>query len=719
MTLSKWRPPYGLQELSRLINPASVAVVGASPTAGSFGKRTLENIAIGYAGEVYAINPRHEQIGDVRCYTSIRHTPKVPDCVVLAVAREQVQSILEECADLGVGGAIIYASGYSELGTDEGVKTQQRFQDIGRASGMRICGPNCVGVINLASRIGLTFMPNFCASTIVPGSIGLVSQSGALGYVVLQAMERGIGFSHYLSPGNSCDVDVCDLINYLVEDESTRAIACTFEGVADGARLRAACRNALAAGKPVVVYKLGNNEISRRTAMSHTGTMVGATAAYRALFDETGVTLVDDFEQMLETVSFFAKTGAPTAHGIGVMASSGGAAVMGADKATECGLQLPEPSAQTAARMREVIPSYGSSANPSDITAESLRNMEMYGHCIEAFANDPGYGAVVVPMMSAQSPATVDRARYICERASRLSTPICIVWLNEWYQGPGSEVYDASPHLMQFRSMGRCMRVLRNWLDYHTQRQERLAGRRPPLNGSSSREAAARLLRGKGLGRTLTERMSKDILAAYGVRVARGEFVKSLAEAARAADTIGYPVALKAESPSIPHKTEAGVVRLSLKNESELRRAYRSIRQAVKRLPDPRVVDGMVVQEMVAPGLELMIGVQRDSQFGPMVACGLGGTLVEVLQDVAVALAPVDVSQAMRLIRSLRGYRLLEGYRGAAAVDADAFADMIVRVSELAADFVDDIAEIDVNPVIMHGTGGIAADALVVRTGPD
>ena len=709
------RAPYGRQELSRLISPATVAVVGASPTAGSFGKRTLENIAIGYSGEVYAINPRYERIGEVPCYPSIKEAPKAPDCVVLAVARDHVEPILEECAGLGVGGAIVYASGYSELGTDEGVRTQNRFRDIGRASGMRICGPNCVGVINIVRRVGLTFMPNFYGTSIVEGPIGLVSQSGALGYVVLQGMERGIGFSHYLSPGNSCDVDVCDLINYLVEDESTKAIACTFEGVADGRRLRTACCNALEAGKPLVVFKLGNNEISRRTAMSHTGTMVGASAAYRALFEETGAVVLDDFEQMLETVSFFAKAGVPKAQGVGVMASSGGAAVMAADKASEYGLPLPEPAARTSARMHEVIPSYGSSSNPSDITAESLRNMEMYGHCIKAFADDPSYGVVVVPMMSAQSPATVDRARYICELAAGLAKPLCVVWLNEWYQGPGSEVYDACPHLTQFRSMGRCLRAIRYWIDYHGRRDECLSRGTQRLSGRDAAEAAHRLLEGSGAEHALTERRSKDVLATYGVTVAHGAFVKRASEAARAAGKIGYPVALKAESSSIPHKTEAGVVRLNLRNEAELRRAYRAIKQAVERLPDPRVVPGMVVQEMAAPGIELMIGVQQDPQFGPMIACGFGGTLVELLHDIAVALAPVNAARATRMIQSLKGYRMLQGYRGSAAVDVRAFAEMVARVSELAVDFKDEIAEIDVNPVIMHAHGGVAADALIVR----
>ena len=710
------RAPYGKTELSRLIAPKVVAVVGATPTPGAFGKRTLENVQIGFTGKLYAVNPRYENIDDIACFPSIRELPQVPDCVVLAVPQKFVEPILEDCAALGVGGAIVYSSGFSELGTEDGLRAQARFAALSRESGLRICGPNCVGIINLVDRIGLTFMPNFCTMPIVPGSIGLVSQSGALGYVVLQAMERGIGFSHYLSPGNSCDADVSDMINYLVEDEATKAIACTFEGVSDGARLQAACCNALKAGKPLITFKLGNNEISRRTAMSHTGTLIGQSAAYRAVFEQNGAVMLTDFEQMLETASFFAKSGTPKAHGVGIMTSSGGAAVMGADKAAEFGLDLPAPAAFTVAAMNEVVPSFGSTGNPSDITAESLNNMEMYGQCIKAFDDDPSFGAVVAPMMSAHNPTTIRRAQYLSDLAANLRKPLTIVWLNEWYQGPGSEVYDISPNLSMFRSMGRCLFTVSQWLRYHNNRPQLLAsGRAVRLTSPDAARSARAVLAASGDAKMLTERGSKEVLAAYGIPVTRDVFVRTLQEALAAAASIGYPVVLKGESATIAHKSDAGIVHLNLRTEAELRPAYQALTDAIARLAQPDAVTGIVVQNMIPPGQEMLIGVQHDIQFGPTIACGFGGTLVEVLNDTAASLAPLDTATALRMIKSLKGYRLLQGYRGQAVADVAALAELVVRISELAADLSDVIAEIDVNPVIIGPKGGIAGDARIVR----
>ena len=708
---------FGRTELSRLIDPASVAVIGASSTPGSFGLRALQNINVGYAGRVFPINPKHKSIQDYPCYASIKDTPGVPDCVLLAIPKDHVESTLEQCAALGVGGAIVFSSGFAELGTAEGIRQQQNITAIARQSGMRICGPNCIGIINITSRVGLSFFPGFHSMPMVDGPIGVVSQSGALGYILLQAMERGIGFTHYLSPGNSCDVDVCDFVNYLIEDDKTKAIACTFEGIRDGARFIEVCRRALAADKPLIVYKMGSSEISKRTALSHTGTLAGDAAAYRAVFDRTGVVVVDDFEAILETTSFFSKVGRPRTSGIGVMAASGGSAVIAADKAAQHAVDLPVPAARTSARLAQIIPAYGSSQNPSDITAESLKSMEMYGHCVTAFAEDPAFAAVVVPMMSAYKPPTVERARYLCDLAKKLSTPVCVVWMSEWYQGPGSEVYDQSGEVCMFRSMDRCIATLRSWIARDGRREHLLEPLSQRFTDEHSSAAARDVLRASRNPGALTERESKKILSAYGIRVTRETLVGNADEAVAAAARIGYPVAMKAESADIPHKTEAGVVRLDLESEREVRRAYADIMAAVARLPGPPAVAGVVVQEMVMPGVEVILGIRQDPQFGTLVVCGLGGILVELLKDVAVALAPVDLRRARDLIRSLKGYPLLQGFRGSGAVNVEALAAMMCRLSELGTDLADEIGEIDVNPVILDANDGVAVDALVVRRG--
>jgi len=712
--VSARRELYGAKELSRLLRPRSVAVIGASATPGSFGYRTLQNTAFGYTGDVYPINPKHREILGRACYPTIESLPQVPDCVVLSVPAAQALPIVEQCAAMGVGGAVIYSSGFLETGDSEGVAQQHRLAAISRQSGMRILGPNCIGIMNFVDRVGLSFQPGLNELPMITGPIGLVVQSGALGFIITQGMQRGIGFSYNIAPGNSCDVDICDLINFMVEDETTKAIACVFEGISDGTRFLEAARRALASGKPLIAYKMGRSDLSRRTALSHTGTLTGSNAAYDAAFERAGVVRVDDFEAVLETVAFFTKVGKPVTRGIGVMSASGGAAVIAADKADELGVSLPPLAPQTSARLREKMPDFGSSANPCDITAASLHDPTMYGDCIKAFAADPSFAAVVVPMMSIYAPATVERAKYLCELGAGLEKPLCIVWLNEWYQGPGSEVYDRSRHLSIFRSMRRCLATLKSWIDYSERREALLARRSSRLASEDFAANARALLAGRRPGETLGESVSKALLASYGIPVTREKLALTEHGAVQAASEIGYPVVLKAESAAIPHKTEAGVVHLALGDEHAVRAAYRSIKDAVARLPGPPPIDGVSVQEMVGGGIEVIAGVRNDPQFGPLVVCGMGGVLVEVLRDTACALAPVSKAEALTMLRSLKGYKLLAGFRGAKPVALDALAEAIARLSELGSDHRDEITELDVNPILAGADRVVAVDALAV-----
>ena len=715
------RELYGAKELSRLLRPRSVAVIGASATPGSFGYRTLQNTAFGYTGKVYPINPKHGEILGRACYPTIENLPEVPDCVVLSVPAAQALPVVEQCAALGVGGAVIYSSGFLETGDSERVAQQHRLAAIARQSGMRILGPNCIGVMNFVDRVGLSFQPGLNELPMITGPIGLVVQSGALGFIIAQGMQRGIGFSYNIAPGNSCDVDICDLINFLVEDETTKAIACVFEGISDGARFLEAARRALVSGKPIIAYKMGRNDLSRRTALSHTGTLTGSNAAYDAAFERAGVVRVDDFEAVLETVAFFTKAGRPVARGIGVMSASGGAAIMASDKAEELGISLPPLAPETSAKLREKMPDFGSSANPCDITAASWHDHTMYGHCIEAFAADPSFAAVVVPMMSVHAPPTVERAAYLCEVAAGLDKPLCIVWLNEWYQGPGSEVYDRSRELSMFRSMRRCLATLKSWMEYHERREALLARRTPRLASEDCAVRARALLAGCRAGETLSEGASKALLASYGIPVTREKLALTEDEAVQAAAALGYPVVLKAESAAILHKTEAGIVHLALANEHAVRTAYRSIKETVARLPGPPPLAGVSVQEMVGGGIEVMAGVRNDPQFGPLVVCGMGGVLVEVLRDTAHALAPVSKAEALDMLRSLKGYKLLAGFRGGKPVALDALAEAIARLSELASDQRERLAELDVNPIVASSERVVAVDALAViaRAGGD
>src|SRR5664279_1831872 len=650
------RALYGADDLKRLINPGTVAIVGASETRGSFGERTLSNMA-DFTGKVFAINPKYQSLLGRPCVPSLAAMPEKPDCVVLCVARPMVEGMIESAAAAGAGGVIVYASGFAETAKPDRIEAQQRLIDVAHRTGVRVVGPNCVGLANTGSAAGLNFMPDYASMGHRRGPIGIVSQSGALGYTVLQGMERGIGFSHYLAAGNSCDVDVCDFISYLAEDDDTRSIICLLEGVKDGDRFLGAARKARNAGKALIVYKTGNSETSSKAAMSHTGTMVGSVVAYRTAFEETGAIAIDDLEAVLETASFFAKTGAPTGgRGVGILSTSGGAAVICADKAEAHGVPLPALGTTTAKALHEVVPDFGSVANPSDLTAEVLKTSETFGFCLDAFLNDAGFSAVVMPMIFAHASSSGARAPTIVEAAARTDRPLAVVWMNEWYQGPGSELLDADPRVCMFRSADRCFSTLRAWFDWHEYRAHRQPEEKRRSPATAETAARAILSNTVGRGAALSETDSKRILACYGIEVPREIVARDPEQAASAAGRIGGPVAIKIVSPDILHKTEAGGVRLGLSTPENVREAAKNILASAARYAPQARIDGISVQQMAPAGVEIVLGVKNDRQFGPLLAAGLGGIMVELLRDTAVRLAPVNCETARAMLASLKSH---------------------------------------------------------------
>jgi acetyltransferase len=708
------RPLYHAADLKRLINPNVVAIVGASETRGSFGERTLSNMAA-FTGKVFAINPKYQSLLGRPCVPSLAELPERPDCVVLCVARQTVEGMIEGAAAAGAGGVIVYASGFAETAKPDRIEAQHRLIEVAQRTGVRVVGPNCVGLANTCSGAGLNFMPDYAGMGHRRGPIGIVSQSGALGYTVLQGMERGIGFSHYLAAGNSCDVDVCDFISYLAEDDDTRAIVCLLEGVKNGDRFLGAARKARDAGKALIVYKTGNSETSSKAAMSHTGTMVGSVIAYQTAFEEAGAIAIDNLEAVLETASFFANTKAPTGgRGVGILSTSGGAAVICADKAEAHGVLLPELEAKTATALHTVVPDFGSVANPSDLTAEVLKTSETFGFCLDAFLNDSGFSALVMPMIFAHASSSGARAPTIVEAAARTDRPLAVVWMNEWYQGPGSELLDADTRVCMFRSADRCFATLRAWFDWHEHRARRQApaARRSP---ASAEHAARVILTGaRARGAALSETESKRILACYGIPVPQEILAGDPEQAVLALGKIGGPVAIKIVSPDILHKTEAGGVKLGLSTPAEVHAAAEDILASATRYAPQARIDGISVQQMVAPGIEIVLGVKNDHQFGPLIAAGLGGVMVELLGDTAVRLAPVSDQAAHAMLASLKGHALLTGFRGKPGVDIDAVVETLCRLSELAYDLRDVIDQVDVNPVIASAGGVMAADALIV-----
>src|SRR3990170_861126 len=402
------RAAYTRAELERLIAPRSIAVIGASPRAGAFGMRTLENLAR-YAGEVFPVNAKYERVGERRCYAALAALPRPPDCVVLVVPRDGVEAALEEAAAAGAGAAIVYASGYGEMAQEDAGRTQRRLADIALAARMPLLGPNCMGLVNHALRAGMTFLSEYARTPCNPGAIAVVSQSGALGYSLAQAWDRGLGIRYFFSAGNSADVDVADLVAALAEDPEVRAIACLFEGAPSAARMLEAGERARRAGKPVIVFKLGQSEDGAAAARSHTGSLAGSAVAWRALFERAGFVAVEDFEALLEYAAFFAAAGRPDARGAAAISGSGGAGVMAADKAAAHGVAMPQPLPATVEKLRAIVPEFGAARNPCDPTAQVLNVPDSFGRCCRALLDDPQYGVLVVPATVAIAETAKDR----------------------------------------------------------------------------------------------------------------------------------------------------------------------------------------------------------------------------------------------------------------------------------------------------------------------
>lgn len=701
--------------LARCIQPASIALVGASARAGSFGRRTIDNLA-SFEGSLYFVSATAAEIDGRKCVARIADLPEVPDCVILAVPRDACEDVVRECAALGVGGVVIYASGFAETGDASNAALQARIVDIASAAGMAVFGPNCLGVVNYLNGAVMSFV-GWPAATQANVSarhrIGLVSQSGSLGLALAQSAERGVAFSHVLTYGNAAGLDAADLVDYLAQCSACAAIVCVFESSKAPLRLARAVANATRAGKPVIVQKIAATEEGTRAALSHTGSLAGGHESYRAVLQSAGAVWVEDFEALIETACFFAKTPAPAARGVAVIGGSGGGGILAADKAWHHGLALPQPRPATEAELKKHIPDFGSSRNPCDVTAQVVSNPRSLAACCLALAQDGQYG-LIVSTQTVAAAEFIQRLPIYEDVVRQTGTPICTAWITEWHEGPGAREFEMSEHVAVFHSMDRCWRAIRAWHD----RADRVADASLPLPSPTpgAIERATPLLARATPGAAMSETDAKTLLDAYAIPVARDIHVQTLAQAQAAALVLGYPVVLKVDAVGLTHKSDAGGVRVGLRDEAELTRAYGEIEASVTASAPGATIRGFLVSPMVKGRLEVFIGARSDAQFGPLVTVGLGGVFVEVLHDAVTAAAPVDTRQALRMLRSLRGHKLFDAFRGQRPIDLPQLAIIVSRASQLITDHQDTLAELDINPLICDADSICAVDALAVRS---
>lgn len=702
-------------ELRRTFHPRTIAVVGATPNEKAFAGRSMVNLRQ-FDGKVLLVNPRYEEINGERCYPSLCALPEVPDCVLIATGRDTVEPIVRECGKLGVGGVVLFASGYAETGNPQKAADQARLTDIARDSGVRLLGPNTIGYANYVNNAMVSFTALPAREGVLPRhAIGLVSQSGALAFALEQAANHGTAFSHVFSCGNACDIDVADQIAYMAGDPACAAIACVFEGLSDASRIIRAAELCAQAGKPLVVYKMARGEAGAAAAMSHTGSMAGSDRAYSTALREAGVVQVDTIEQLVPTTVFFAKAPRPATTGVAIVSGSGGAGIVAADEAERVDVPLPQPCDATRAVLESHIPDFGAARNPCDLTAQAANNFDSFIQCGDAVFADPAYGAAVVPLV-VTGEGNGRRFEVFNDLAVKHGKMACGLWMSNWMEGPESRETEALPRLALFRSVSHCFAALAAWHQREQWLLSRQTVKAPRLTHPSvAADARARILAAHAP--TLTEREAKGVLALYGVPVVSESLTASENAAIRAAEACGYPVVLKVESPAIPHKSEAGVIRLGVASAEEVAIAYREVMANARKVTTDDRINGVLVQSQVPAGVEILVGARVDPHLGALLVVGLGGVMVELMQDTVATMAPCSTEQVRGMLERLRGVALLKGFRGAAGVDMERLAEIIASLSEFAADQRGVIAEFDVNPLICTPDRIVAVDALIERKG--
>ena len=699
-------------DLDRLFDPRAIAVIGASQDASSISGQPLKFLKQqGYRGKLYPVNPKYAEILEEHCYPSIAELPETPDLALIVMAAKRVPEALAACGEKGVPFAIIYSSGFAEMG-EAGKNAQQDIIVTAQRYNIGVIGPNCQGMINVAESVSAGFGSPFSIGY-RNGPVSMVSQSGGFGCAVLMmADEEGIGFRHFITTGNECGISTIDLIEYFCADPKTRIVAAYVEGFKDAHRMLEAGRQALAAKKPLLIWKVGNSEAGAKAAASHTANLGGAVALYRAAFRQCGVIEVTDVADLADCARGFLPGRLPRGNRIAVVTISGGAGILMADHCSQSGMQLPRLAAESLERLRLVVPAFAALDNPIDVTAGIIDNPEMLNQALAIVAADPNIDCIALACAALSGPYAVAIANAVVNAQKQTAKPIMLAWNARPELAREAYALVDDYGIPRFRTPVRCARAFGALSQY----AEALArfdqhGAEQPMKI----ELPALRRRRLGQARDMTEFEAKQVLAQYGIPVTREALAGTREEALKLADEIGYPLVMKVQSTDIPHKTEAGGVKLGLAGREAVGPAWDEIMGNAGAYAPQAKIDGILLQEQVMGGIEVILGVNNDPLFGPAVMFGLGGIFAEVMKDVSFRLCPVTQSEAMAMIREIHAFPILDGARGKPRADLDALAAAIMRLSALAIDLKDEVAELDINPLFVFpaGRGVKAGDALI------
>jgi acetyl coenzyme A synthetase (ADP forming)-like protein len=694
--------------LESLFRPQSVAVIGASRDPEKLGHGILKNIIdSGFKGDVYPVNPSAQEILGYRCFPSVTDIPCELEQVVIVIPAQLVAQVLEECGQKGVKAAVVITAGFREVG-GRGRRMENELVEIAHKYDMRLLGPNCLGVINTFTPLNSSFAP----AMPMQGTIAFMSQSGALCTAVLDvALAEEVGFSSFVSLGNKADLNEIDFIQAWSDDPDTRVIMGYLEGITEGSRFIEAARQ-VTKRLPIIAIKSGTTDAGSRAVSSHTGTLAGSEQAYETGFKQAGIIRAHSVEELFDFSIAFARQPLLKKNAIAIVTNAGGPGIMCTDACEHAGLHLASPALRTCVRLRQGLPREASFLNPIDVLGDAQE--DRYELAIRAVMGDPGVSGLIV-LLTPQNVTPIEKvAQVIGEIASKEEgKPILACFMGEATTAAGVKVLNEY-RVPNYPTPERAVKAMRAMLDQRLWQEQ--PPRSPKVFEVDETRVAELFADVREEGRlTIGDTEARAVLEAYGIPVPPSQLAQTPDEAVQIAREIGYPVVMKIASPDILHKTDIGGVRLDLRNEQDVRDAFDLLIYRTMRYMAEAEIWGCLVQKMVTGGREVILGMNRDPQFGPLIMFGLGGIYVEVLRDVTFRLAPVSPEDAQEMIHEIRGYPLLRGVRGQQSADIEGIIDVLLRVSQLVTDFPE-VVELDINPLMVRdeGQGVIGIDMRLV-----
>jgi len=691
-----------------LFEPDSIAIIGAAREELKVGHIVVKNLLESkYEGKIFPVNPKSEEILGLKCYPSVLDIPDEVQAAVICVPNTFVPKVMEECGEKKVKAAIIITAGFKEIGK-EGAELEHQVGAIAKRYGIRVLGPNCLGIINTQKKMNATFTKNYPKE----GSIGISSQSGAICSTLLDwASEINVGFSKFISVGNKVDMEEADILRYLRDDPATKVIGMYVEGMAHGTQFMEEAE-ATSRHKPVIALKAGRTSSGAKAASSHTGAISSSDRVYDAAMGQTGIIRVHNIEELFDLLLVFSNMPLPSqGGGVAIITNAGGLGVMAADACGDYGLRMASFTNETVRKLRSYLPEEANFYNPVDVIGDA--KADRYEFAMQTVMDDPGVAAVLVLLAPTDLVDISGVASMVASYAGRATMPIvsCFAGGEDAQEGIKILRHAGIPN---YPSPDRGVRAIGAMMEYEATRERNLAEIFSHVRGDKLRVERA-LKKARSEGRvSLSEAEGKEILKAYGVPVPREALADTEDKAVAAANKIGYPVVMKVESPDIAHKTDVGGVVVDLKSDEEVRKQFNLMLSRVRERAPRARVDGVSIQQMKS-GREVIVGMVRDDQFGPVITFGLGGIFVEVLKDVSQRIVPLSDVDVWEMISSIKAYPILTGARGKKPADIPALREVIVRVAQIAVDNPS-ITELEINPVIVGDLeqGVSAVDALVV-----